>query len=105
MASVAVAALLWAPALLYDLSGYATEPGQAASLVSVPVLWAIVVGAAIGVTLRLARSPFGWLAAATAVVLALPRLFVYDVTYLMTGTSMSVPTRHSAMQATPDAAG
>ena len=38
-----------------------------------------------GFTLRLARTPFGWLAAATTVVLALPRLFVYDVTYLMTG--------------------
>jgi hypothetical protein len=85
LAALAVTALLWAPALLYDLSGYVTEPGQAASLISVPILWAIVVGAAIGVTLRLARSPYGWLAAAGTVVLALPRLFVYDVTYLMTG--------------------
>jgi hypothetical protein len=36
-------------------------------------------------TLRLAPGRFGWLAAATSVVLALPRLFVYDVTYLMAG--------------------
>jgi predicted membrane protein len=85
LAAVAVAALLWAPALLYDLRGYATEAGQAASLYSVPILWAVVVGAAIGVTLRLARGPFGWLAAAANVVVALPRLFVYDVTYLMVG--------------------
>jgi hypothetical protein len=84
-AAVAVAALLWAPALLYDLRGYATEAGQAASLISAPILWAVVVGGAIGVTLRLARGPFGWLAAATSVVLVLPRLFVYDVTYLMVG--------------------
>ncbi len=83
--AVAVTVVLWAPALLYDLRGYATEAGQAASLISVPVLWAVVVGAAIGVTLRLARGPFGWLAAAVSVVLALPRLFVYDVTYLMVG--------------------
>jgi hypothetical protein len=85
VAALAVTALLWAPALLYDLHGYATEAGQAASLVSVPVLWAVVVGAAIGLTLRMAPGRFGWLAAAVSVVLALPRLFVYDVTYLMVG--------------------
>jgi hypothetical protein len=83
--AVGVTGLLWAPALLYDLSGYATEPGQAASLISVPVLWAVVIGAGIGITLRLAGGRFGWLAAATTLVLALPRLFVYDVTYLMAG--------------------
>jgi len=83
--ALAVAATLWAPALFYDLRGYATEAGQAASLYSVPILWAVVVGAAIGVTLRLARGRFGWLAAAVSVVVALPRLFVYDVTYLMVG--------------------
>jgi len=87
--AVGVTALLWAPALLYDLSGYATEPGLAASLISVPVVWAVVVGAAIGLTLRLAPGRFGWLAAAVSVVLALPRLFVYDVTYLMVGAPAS----------------
>jgi predicted membrane protein len=85
--AVAVMAALWAPAFLYDVSGYATEAGQAASLISIPILWAIVVGAAIGMTLRLAPGRFGWLAAATSVVLALPRLFVYDVTYLMAGVA------------------
>jgi predicted membrane protein len=87
LAALAVVALLWAPALLYDLRGYATEAGQAASLISVPILWAVVVGAAIGVTLRLAPGRFGWPAAAVSVVLALPRLFVYDVTYLMVGAA------------------
>jgi hypothetical protein len=85
VAAVAIAAVLWAPALLYDLRGYATEAGQAASLIAIPILWAAVVGAAIGITLRLARGSYGWLAAAVTVVLALPRLFVYDVTYLMVG--------------------
>jgi hypothetical protein len=86
VAAVVIAAVLWAPALLYDVRGYATEAGQAASLIAVPILWAMVVGAAIGITLRLASGSFGWLAAAVSVVLALPRLFVYDVTYLMVGT-------------------
>jgi hypothetical protein len=83
--ALVVAALLWAPALLYDLSGYVTEPGLAASLISYPIVWAIGVGAAVGMALRLARGRFGWLAAGLSVVLALPRLFVYDVTYLMVG--------------------
>ena len=83
--SVAVAAVLWAPALLYDLRGYATDAGQAASLIAVPLLWAVVVGAGIGLTLRVARTRVAWLAAATTVVVSLPRLFVYDVTYLMVG--------------------
>ena len=84
-ASVLLAALLWAPALLYDLSEYAVEAGQAASLYAVPVLYFTVAGVAIGATLALARTRWGWLAGATTVILSLPRLFVYDVTYMMVG--------------------
>ena len=83
--ALAVGAVLWAPALLYDLSEYAVEAGQAASLYAVPVLYFAVAGVAVGATLALARTRWAWLAAATTVVLALPRLFVYDVTYLMVG--------------------
>ena len=83
--AIAVAAALWAPALLYDLRGYTTDAGQAASLFALPAVWAVVVGAGVVVTLRLAGTRFAWLAAATTVVLALPRLFVYDVTYQMVG--------------------
>jgi predicted membrane protein len=90
-AAVAIAALLWAPAFLYDLRGYATEAGQAASIIAVPILWAVVVAAGVGVTLRLARGRYAWLAAAATVAVALPRLFVYDVTYLMLGTAGTVP--------------
>jgi hypothetical protein len=91
--TAALAALLWAPALLYDLRGYTTDPGQAASLISQPVLWGVVVGGAVVATVWLARGRYGWLAAATAVVLALPRLFVYDVTYLMLGATGRLPRR------------
>jgi len=87
--TLALTAALWAPALLYDLSGYATDAGQAASLIALPVLWAVVVAAALAAAIVLARGRYAWLAGATAVVLALPRLFVYDVTYLMLGTVRS----------------
>ncbi len=93
---VAAAAMLWAPALFYDLRGYATDAGQAASLVAVPMLWAVVVGAGIGLTLRLARTRFAWLTAAATVAVSLPRLFVYDVTYLMVGAAPSRATSRSA---------
>ncbi|MEP7040309.1 MAG: glycosyltransferase 87 family protein, partial [Chloroflexota bacterium] len=83
--ALAVAAALWAPALLYDLRGYTTDAGQAASLVAVPVAWVVVIGVGVVQALRLARTRFAWLAAATTVVVSLPRLFVYDVTYLMVG--------------------
>ena len=93
VAALAVAAILWAPVLLYDLRGYATDAGQAASLIGVPPLWALVVGLGAGITLRLSRShsPWQWLAAATTVVISLPRLFVYDVTYLMVGAAPQKP--------------
>lgn len=97
-AAVALAGALWAPALLYDLRGYATDPGQAGSLVSVPLLWIGVVGAGLLVTAWLARGRYGWLAAATTVVVALPRLFVYDVTYLMVGVPEG--SRRASSQAT-----
>jgi hypothetical protein len=83
--SVALSAALWAPALLYDLSSYPTDAGRARSLVDLPVLYAVAVVALILVTLRLASTKYGWLAGSATVAVALPRLLVYDVTYLMLG--------------------
>jgi hypothetical protein len=83
--SVLFTTLLWAPALMYDLRGYAVDPGQAAFLFSIPPLYFAVVGLGMGATLALATTRYGWLTAATTVALALPRFFVYDVTYLMLG--------------------
>jgi hypothetical protein len=86
--SLAAAGLLWAPAFLaYDLRGYPTDAGQAAFLWSWPPLYAVVVASALVSASALARSRYGWLAAATAVALSLPRFLVYDVTYLMVGAT------------------
>jgi hypothetical protein len=44
--------------------------------------------------LRLARTDFAWLAAATNVVVSLPRIFVYDVSFLVVGMAATRrPTR------------
>jgi len=83
--TLVLAALLWAPALLYDLSGYVTSAGQAASLVQMPILYVVVTGALVLLTVALATRRFAWLAGSVATVVALPRLFVYDVSFLMLG--------------------
>jgi hypothetical protein len=83
--AVLITGALWAPALLFDLSNYPNQAGRAVALSAIPVLYFVVAGTAMGATLALASSRFAWLAAATTVTLALPRLFVYDVTYLMLG--------------------
>ncbi len=77
-----ITALLVAPMLLYDLSAYPTSAG-AAALFGDPVLYGAVVAAGILVIIRLAESKYAWLASATTVVLAVPRVFVYDMTFVL----------------------
>jgi hypothetical protein len=88
LVAVAVAGILWAPALLYDLRGYVTEPGQA-GLFDNSVVWVAVAAASIAAALVMARTSRGWIASATAVVLAAPRFFIYDATYLAVGAPAS----------------
>lgn len=85
IAAVAVAAVVTMPVLLYDVSGYVTTTGDAGGLIEVPVLYVAAVGGTLAAALRLARGQHGWLAAAAAAVVATPRLFVYDVTYVLAG--------------------
>lgn len=76
-------AALVVPMLLFDLSNYPTDAGAAAGIIAAPVLYAIAVAAAILVSLRLAGTRYAWLASSAAATLAVPRLFVYDITFLM----------------------
>lgn len=83
--SLGVAAVLLAPYLLYDLSNYVTSAGGGGLLWDWPPLYGAAVAAAVGVAAWTAASRWGWLAAATAVVIAIPRSFVYDVTWALVG--------------------
>ncbi|MDP9468346.1 MAG: DUF2029 domain-containing protein [Chloroflexota bacterium] len=88
-ASVGVAALLLAPMLLTDLSGYTTDPGRSYSLyyyVS-PTAWVVAAVASSIVALVLAwrRSPYVWVATALAVMLIAPRSHITYATYLVIG--------------------
>jgi hypothetical protein len=81
--AIGLTALLVAPMLLYDLSHYPTDAGGATLLLQWPIAYALVVAAGIALSVRLARGRFGWLASASTVTLAVPRFFVYDLTFLM----------------------
>jgi hypothetical protein len=83
--ALGVAAALLAPYLMYDLSNYVTSAGGGGLLWDWPPLYAAAVAAALAVAVWTARSRFGWLAASAAVVVAIPRSFVYDVTWALVG--------------------
>lgn len=86
-ASVVLSLLFVAPMLLFDLSNYVTDPAGAAFLIRWPPVWvaALVLGTV--ATVWWARSRYAWLAAGTAAALALPRFFVYDITFLLPGAA------------------
>lgn len=87
--SALFSAILAAPFLLYDLSGYQTDPGRSYSLYyyASPTAWLVAAGVATAVAVVLAatRSRHVWLAAAVAVMLVAPRTHVTYATYLLVG--------------------
>jgi hypothetical protein len=83
--SAVLTVCLVAPMLLFDLSNYVTDASGAAMLFQWPLVWAVVVAAGMAATIRLASTRHGWLAAAATAALALPRFFVYDITFVLPG--------------------
>jgi hypothetical protein len=83
--AIVLTGILWLPSLLYDLRYYPSNPGRVGALFELPVLYVPVVITALAATLVLAQTRLAWLSASTSLALALPRLFVYDCTYLMVG--------------------
>jgi hypothetical protein len=85
--AVGVAALLFAPMLLFDLSSYPTDPGTGLlSLYAVsPPLWAAVALASLASTLWLAArgSPYAWVAAAVLMFLGPPRVVTSYLGFLV----------------------
>ena len=81
--AVLVTVLMVAPMLLYDLADYPTGANAAGMLINVPALYAGVIALGVVASARLARGRFAWLVSSTTMALALPRFFVYDLTFLM----------------------
>lgn len=86
-ATVSITAVLVAPMLLFDLSGYSTEvgSGQLSPMQWSPLLWAAVTLAALGATFRLANTRYAWLAGGVAMFFALPRSFLYQISFVIVG--------------------
>lgn len=89
LGSGAVAAILLAPALFDDLSGYSTDPGRSFSLYYYmsPAAWlaAAATSSLLAFVLAVRRSPYVWVAAAVAVMLLPPRTHVTYATFLVVG--------------------
>lgn len=69
------------PSLAFDTSGWPSLFHDA------PVAWVLMLIVASAATLWLARGRWSWPAAGIAVVLAFPRAFNYDVTFLLPGVA------------------
>lgn len=98
--AVGVSVLLFAPMLLFDLSGYVTSPGT--GLMSVyaasPILWALVATVAIGALIWLAArgSPYAYVAAAVAMFVVPPRVSTAYLAFLLPAAVAAVAALQAA---------
>ena len=77
-------ALLVAPMLVFDLSHYSVAVGAATGPLD-PVPMAVLAGICVLAALPLGGTRYAWLAAATGVLLAIPRWSYYQATFLLAG--------------------
>jgi hypothetical protein len=92
--SVVLTAVLLAPMLLYERPSTVYTPGESLALyASSPEAWFVAAGIAAAVALiacwRRSRYAGAWLAA--SVLFALPRLFVYDISFAIPGATERSP--------------
>ena len=96
---------LVAPALLYDLGEYPTDPGGSLSMLSIagPVPFMALAALGAVVAFALANTRYAWGAASVAAVLLIPRLDLYGLTYLLVGLTAlpRPPGRHRASPTQP----
>ena len=93
--AIVLTAVLVAPMLYFDLSAYSTSPGpnqQSLAGVSpwlfIPVALATLIGAYL-----LARTRFGWLSGAVAMVATAPRLLSYQAGFILVGLPFEATAR------------
>jgi hypothetical protein len=88
--AIAVAALLFAPMLVFDLSGYVTTPGTGlvSPYAASPLLW--LAGAAVAamavIWLSFRASPYAYVAAGAAMFLVPPRVSTAYIAFLLPAT-------------------
>jgi hypothetical protein len=103
--SVGVGALLAAPILAYDLVNYPITEAGSFSLLSLggPPVWLAGAAVATAAVLLLARSRFAWCAASVGALAALPRLQLYDATYLLVAIASGRGDHNSSARDHPEA--
>jgi Glycosyltransferase family 87 len=85
--SVGLTAVLVAPMLLFDLSGYSTAigGGQMSLLTISPYLWVVAVAATLEAMWFLSRTRYAWVAGSVALMVALPRFLLYEIGFVLVG--------------------
>ena len=83
-ATIVMSGVLASPFLMYDLSSYTTDPGSYTLIWGTALYWPLVLLSA-GSAVLLAHTPYRWLAASTAVLLSLPRVWFYNLTFVVIG--------------------
>lgn len=88
--AVSLTAVLVAPALLFDLSGYSTQPGPGnMSLISVSTFLYVAVAVVMAcVAVIGAKSRYRWAGGALAMIAALPRFLTYEISFLLVGAAI-----------------
>jgi hypothetical protein len=104
--AVLLTAVLAAPALLFDLSGYSTQPGPGnMSLISVNSLLYLVVAIVVAFLAFVgARSRYPWVVGALTMIAALPRMLTYEISFLLVGAAGGSPSKVGARGPQPPGA-
>jgi hypothetical protein len=90
--TILITGSLVGPMHLFEIPASSTSTGVSYSLFGVSrILWLLVAGLAAVLAVALARTKVAWIAAGAAVLLALPRPFLYDLTFLMPGLDERSP--------------
>lgn len=84
LVTLGVAAVLWAHILLFDVGSYPTQFGGVGLFRLVPIVWVVVGVGLLGLIGWLAwrGSRWTWLAAAAAIPLTVPRIWLPDAAYV-----------------------
>jgi hypothetical protein len=85
--TLALTGALVAPMLLFDLEGYSTAigSGQLSLLTVSPLLFGVIVALGMAGTWLLGRTRYAWVAGSLAMMLALPRFLLYEISFAVVG--------------------
>ena len=101
--TLAITAALVLPALAFDLSGYPRDigAGQLSLLTVSPLLFGVVALAAVAAAYRWAGTRWAWLLGSLAMMLALPRFLLYEISFATVGLAEDAHAEPVAAVSTP----